>query len=391
MSEKHAKSKSPASSVKLLSNLQVNKRCLAFHGPLLYEAKILCKCNKMVDDTLLYDYYNSRNRRMMVKTSTRPTEVKEPNKDLLRIFNELYYVHYKGWKNTWDEWIGMDRIREYNKENLRLQKSLEKDVEEEKSVEEKTRVTTRKDIDGINHDAGINNKKLVNNSIIKNNDKSPFNSRYTTFSIHLSCNLQKILIEDWDKITYQKKLIQFIPLLKANNNRHYYSVQALLRSYYNEACKEISELCVLQNLEEFVNGILLYFENCTEHFLLYRQERLQLSDYILNGSGISSNIDNKRNDNYNKIFDGDKRQECDLVFYNIYGGVHLLRLLSILPQLLYDTYGSTSNSSTNLELKYIIGFSNKLAQWMDCNRTEIFSGIPYINTPIQYELLSGVM
>lgn len=35
-----------------------------------------------------------------------------------------YYIHYKGWKSTWDEWVSDERVLAWNEENLRTQKEL---------------------------------------------------------------------------------------------------------------------------------------------------------------------------------------------------------------------------------------------------------------------------
>lgn len=65
----------------------VNERCLCYHGPLVYEAKIL-------------------------KVNPQP----EPD--------TLYQVHYKGWKQTWDEWVTAVRLLKFNETNIALQKKL---------------------------------------------------------------------------------------------------------------------------------------------------------------------------------------------------------------------------------------------------------------------------
>lgn len=36
----------------------------------------------------------------------------------------LYKIHYKGWKNTWDDWVPQDRIRKFNDENRELASQL---------------------------------------------------------------------------------------------------------------------------------------------------------------------------------------------------------------------------------------------------------------------------
>jgi mortality factor 4-like protein 1 len=73
----------------------LNERVLCFHGPMLYDAKIL----KREDVT------------------------EEPHPATGQV-GPHYFVHYKGWKATYDEWLAIDRIKKYNEENLNLQKEL---------------------------------------------------------------------------------------------------------------------------------------------------------------------------------------------------------------------------------------------------------------------------
>ncbi|CAK7563183.1 MAG: Esa1p-associated factor [Sporothrix epigloea] len=35
-----------------------------------------------------------------------------------------YRIHYKGWKNTWDDWVPADRVRKFNDENRELASHL---------------------------------------------------------------------------------------------------------------------------------------------------------------------------------------------------------------------------------------------------------------------------
>lgn len=60
-----------------------DEKVLCFHHEMLYEAKIL--------------------------------EVQQ-----LDDGQSLYRIHYKGWKNTWDDWVPQDRIRKLNDENREL-------------------------------------------------------------------------------------------------------------------------------------------------------------------------------------------------------------------------------------------------------------------------------
>ncbi|RDW75567.1 hypothetical protein BP5796_06388 [Coleophoma crateriformis] len=66
---------------------QKDERVLCFHGEILYEAKVL---------------------------DTRQTEGG----------NWQYYIHYKGWKRTWDDWVPQDRVRKFTDENKELAAQL---------------------------------------------------------------------------------------------------------------------------------------------------------------------------------------------------------------------------------------------------------------------------
>ncbi|OLN86667.1 Chromatin modification-related protein eaf3-like protein 1 [Colletotrichum chlorophyti] len=65
-----------------------DEKVLCFHGEMLYEAKIL---------------------------EIQPSEGTE---------GFQYRIHYKGWKNTWDDWVSIDRIRKFTEENKELASQL---------------------------------------------------------------------------------------------------------------------------------------------------------------------------------------------------------------------------------------------------------------------------
>ncbi|XP_030565696.1 nuA4 complex subunit EAF3 homolog [Drosophila novamexicana] len=62
------------------------ERVLCFHGPLIYEAKVL-----------------------KTKPESSPVE---------------YYIHYAGWSKNWDEWVPESRVLKYNEDNVKRQKEL---------------------------------------------------------------------------------------------------------------------------------------------------------------------------------------------------------------------------------------------------------------------------
>ncbi|KAL5967252.1 hypothetical protein TSMEX_005019 [Taenia solium] len=66
----------------------LGEKVLCFHGPLLYQAKIL--------------------------------DVKVEGEGY------QYFVHYQGWNKNWDEWVKEERMFKYDAEGLRMQKDVEK-------------------------------------------------------------------------------------------------------------------------------------------------------------------------------------------------------------------------------------------------------------------------
>ncbi|KAL9629863.1 MAG: hypothetical protein Q9164_006686 [Protoblastenia rupestris] len=68
-----------------------DERVLCFHHELLYEAKVI--------DSKLSD----------------PSDKKS---------SLQYRIHYKGWKNTWDDWVNGDRLRKFTDDNKQLAQSL---------------------------------------------------------------------------------------------------------------------------------------------------------------------------------------------------------------------------------------------------------------------------
>ncbi|PWZ20042.1 Protein MRG1 [Zea mays] len=80
-----------------------NERVLAYHGPLLYEAKV---------------------QRI------------ENHEDEWR-----YFVHYLGWNKNWDEWVANDRLLELTEENVRKQQELDKNQRMQKLIKMTLRVS----------------------------------------------------------------------------------------------------------------------------------------------------------------------------------------------------------------------------------------------------------
>lgn len=117
---------------------------MAFHGPMLYEAKPLRIYDPEANKTytratssditsppikdgapqdLPQEFYPTSPKNTATSsstgTSTTTADDKSDKKQKL-----VYYIHYKGWKSTWDEWVSDERVLAWNDENLRTQKEL---------------------------------------------------------------------------------------------------------------------------------------------------------------------------------------------------------------------------------------------------------------------------
>ncbi|KAL8718468.1 MAG: hypothetical protein Q9225_004399 [Loekoesia sp. 1 TL-2023] len=92
-----------------------DEKVLCFHGELLYEAKIL----EVEQDTETKSF--------------------------------RYRIHYKGWKNTWDDWVENDRLRRLNDENREIAQALKRQYLESTQKTTKTTASKRK---GLPSDLG---------------------------------------------------------------------------------------------------------------------------------------------------------------------------------------------------------------------------------------------
>lgn len=350
--------------------LELNGKCLAFHGPLLYEAKIL----RIWDSNARKIQYSEE----VDDDSKKSEDIKNIPQEL--IGEDCYFIHYQGWKSTWDEWINNDRIKEYNDENVALRKQLIQDAK--KQQQESKRHKSKAGATTTNSEA----KKRQDNKVGKNNvSKKPSNTKMTetsvkvntsdhnatTFSqqfhntinsnlpkitLHIPMKLKTVLVDDWENVTKNRKICK-LPVPQENT-----VANILLRFQKDTSTNGVLSLVEQSLLEEYINGIKLYFNECLSKLLLYRLEKLQYSQII---------------QEHNK-----STELCD-----IYGSIHLLRLLSILPDLMSDTTMSLQNC------QIIVRQTESLLLWLVVHSETLFDMTQrdkdgdtyYVNTSSQYE------
>ncbi|KAG4086135.1 MRG-domain-containing protein [Neocallimastix lanati (nom. inval.)] len=279
-----------------------DEKVLCFHGPLIYEAKIL------------------------------KGEIWE-NKQIEKDNGPHYYVHYKGWKQTWDEWVPESHVLKYNDINLKKQSELKAFVQAQKNSR-----NHEKKITDTGTDRG--RKRLRENEKEEDTIKKP------EIKIVMPDLLKLQLIDDWENITKDQKLVT----LPRKPN-----VAEILEDYKKIKIDSKNNNISNDVILEMLNGIKQYFDKALGNILLYHFERQQ----------------------YVQVTKDYPDQEMS----SIYGAEHLLRLFVQFPQLLTQT-NMDQDSMTLLKDQF-----TDFLEYMANNKKKMFQ-IEYENaSPIYISLV----
>jgi len=228
-----------------------DEKVLCFHGPLIYEAKIL------------------------------KGELWE-NKQIEKDNGPHYYVHYKGWKQTWDEWVPETRVLKYNEVNLKRQSELKASVQAQKNSK-----NHEKKIADTGTDRGRKRLREI--------EKEEEFLRKPEIKIVMPDLLKLQLIDDWENITKDQKLVT----LPRKPN-----VADILDEYKKLKIDTESKDASNDVILEMLNGIKQYFDKALGNILLYHFERQQYVQAT--------------------------KDYPDKEMSSIYGAEHLLRLFGII-------------------------------------------------------------
>ncbi|PWA75548.1 MRG family protein [Artemisia annua] len=237
------------------------EKVLAYHGPRIYEAKVQ-------------------------KAEIRKNEWK-------------YFVHYLGWSKNWDEWVGVDRLMKYTEENIEKQQILEKtqgvDKNPKSGRSSQTKPKVSSDVKVEKEDvksSGAKGKKRKSESSIEKENPPPVEK---PVKIQIPSALKKQLVDDWEFINQQDKLVK---LPRSPN------VDDILAKYLEYRSKK--DGMMTDAVGEILKGLRCYFDRALPVILLYNNERKQFQDFVTDNVSPST----------------------------IYGAEHLLRLFVKLPDLL---------------------------------------------------------
>ncbi|XP_050943840.1 protein MRG1-like isoform X2 [Cucumis melo] len=207
------------------------------------------------------------------------------------------YVHYLGWSKTWDEWVGLDRLLKFTEENVQKQQELNEKRGTDKKASRASHIKPKNVVKGKKrkNDAGkgaMNVEKLV--------------------SIQIPVKLKKQLVDDSEFVTHLGKLVK---LPRTPN------VDDIMKKYLEYRLKK--DATKDESVGEIVKGLICYFDKALPVMLLYKSERQQYEELMINDVSPSS----------------------------IYGAEHLLRLFVRLPELL---------SQANIEEETLMELQQKL-------------------------------
>ncbi|KAL6628117.1 MRG-domain-containing protein [Neocallimastix californiae] len=237
-----------------------DERVLCYHGFLIYEAKIL--------------------KSEIWENSSNPEE-NGPH----------YLVHYKGWKQTWDEWVSEERILKWTDENIKKKDSLIETYTPHNRNHEK-KISTTND----------SNKKKTHEVTKTNNVVEPI--RKIEMKLQIPDSLKLHLIDDWENITKDNKLVTL-----PRSPTVFEILQEYKKLKFENKNNEINKENDL--VSEMLDGIQLYFDRALGNILLYRFEREQ----------------------YNNIIKENEEKSMS----EVYGVEHLIRLFVQFPFLLEET------------------------------------------------------
>ncbi|KAI3612436.1 chromo domain-containing protein required for cell polarity [Moniliophthora roreri] len=295
----------------------VNERCLCYHGPLIYEAKILS------------------------------VEINEntPNAKTGQL-GPHYYVHYKGWKQTWDEWVPTDRLLKFDETNIAKQKALQQQAQAANAASAnkshaKGAGTSRdrENTSTVGTRAGTRKDGARGTKRAREEDET---IRRNEMKLVVPEILKVLLVDDWEAVTKNNQLVT-LPRSP--------TVLDVLKEF-----EEHVKATKPPNLRDpellarpIITGLQIYFDRALGSNLLYRFERPQYAgvrkQYI---TGQTVKIGEEK--------------EMSVV----YGAEHLLRMLVSLPQLIM-------NSQMDIESVGLLrDYVNELLKFMEAQKDRIF-------------------
>ncbi|KAF8638128.1 hypothetical protein AX17_002427 [Amanita inopinata Kibby_2008] len=322
-----------ANSTTISVSYAVGERVLCYHGPLIYEAKIL-KTDNFTELT----------------TTT-------------GLLGPHYFVHYKGWKQTWDEWVPLSRLLTYNEENINKQKALQQSAAASGAHggSSKGHASHKGGSGAGTRDGGSGTRGSRKDGTrgTKRGREEDDNNKKPDIKLIVPEALKMFLVDDWEAVT---KNNQLVPLPRSP------TVEEILNEFANYVTNARPKLPHLRDpqlvVPTIVSGLRCYFDRSLGANLLYRFERPQYAEI------------RKQYITGPKVIVGTEK-----AMSAIYGGEHLLRMIVSLPQMIASS--SLDTESVALVRDYV----NELLQYILRERDRLLLK-EYENSSLQYQNIS---
>ncbi|KAF5337296.1 hypothetical protein D9611_002976 [Ephemerocybe angulata] len=311
----------------------LNERVLCYHGPLMYEAKVL-KVQNMEEPSQLTG-----------KTGMH------------------YFVHYKGWKQTWDEWVHASRLLKHDDKGLELQKTLKAAHDHPPNLAAPGLASVAAGGPGKGaaaHAGGAGSKhgggaaaggtSASGRQTVRKDARGTKRSRdeddaarKPEMKLIVPEMLKRQLVNDWEWVT-----------------KHCMTVPFPRNPTVVEILKEFAEYVVSENpsnlkdpnllLPTITSGLQTYFDKAFGNNLLYRFERKQYSEariQYVTGKHVQIGVTEKE-------------------MSEVFGAEHFLRMMVSLP-------GMIAQSTLDPESVALIKeYANELLRYMDRERERLF-------------------
>jgi len=215
--------------------------------------------------------------------------------------------------------VGADRLMKHTEENVQKQQALDKKQGVDKnpksgrSAQTKPKASSEVKVDkeDTKNNVAKGKKRKTDSGIEKDSA-----SVKKLIKIQIPSTLKKQLVDDWEFITQQDKLVK---LPRSPN------VDSILTKYLEYRSKKDGS--VTDSVGEILNGLRCYFDKALAVILLYKKERQQYHDAVADNVSPST----------------------------VYGAEHLLRLFVKLPELL---------AYVNIEEETLLRLQQKLLDFL---------------------------
>ncbi|CAH0519018.1 unnamed protein product [Peronospora belbahrii] len=202
--------------------IKVGDTVLAYHGRMIYDAKVL-----KVDNGQGAKETTGDGGQLMANTQ--------------------FYVHYQGWAKKWDEWIRHDRVLEDTLANRILQQQAKEDVVQAKKEKKLT-------IEKQTSSGGMDSLRSC---------KSPFK------------RLKRNVENDYEECSGLKEQNQ-TEKMKPNVNQIIKTCLEFKKSKVRNG--QVSDKKEYTNVEGIMEGVQSYFDRALSSILLYRMEHRQYQE-----------------------------------------------------------------------------------------------------------------